>query len=119
MMTADGNPRALLEAEQQAALDRLAALERDHAGIVEAADSVNADDEHDPEGATIAFEREHVAALIEQTREHLGQIDAALRRLDEGGYGQCELCGQPIAGGRLEARPTARTCIACASRASR
>jgi DnaK suppressor protein len=118
-MTADGTTRALLEAQRQAALDRLAALERDHAGIVDAADSVNSDDEHDPEGATIAFEREHVAALLEQTREQLGQIDAALRRLDEGGYGQCEQCGQPIAAGRLEARPTATTCIACASRASR
>jgi RNA polymerase-binding protein DksA len=114
-MTADGNPRVLLEAERQAALDRLAALERDHAGIVDSAGSANSDDEHDPEGATIAFEREHVAALLEQTREHLSQVDAALRRLAEGTYGQCERCGQPIAAGRLEARPTASTCITCAS----
>ncbi len=118
-MTADGIARTLLEAQRKEALDRLAALERDHAGIVDAADSVNSDDEHDPEGATIAFEREHVAALLDQTRQQLGQIDAALRRLDEGGYGKCEQCGQPIATGRLEARPTATTCIACASRASR
>jgi DnaK suppressor protein len=114
-MTADGNPRALLEAERQAALDRLGALERDHAGIVDSAGSANSDDEHDPEGATIAFEREHVAALLEQTREHLNQVDVALRRLAEGTYGQCERCGQPIAAGRLEARPTASTCITCAS----
>jgi DnaK suppressor protein len=114
-MTADGNPRALLEAERQAALDRLAALERDHAGIVDSAGSTNSDDEHDPEGATIAFEREHVAALLEQTREHLSQVDGALRRLAEGTYGQCERCGQPIAAGRLEARPIASTCITCAS----
>jgi len=118
-MTADGPARALLEAERQAALDRLAALERDHAGIVDAANSANSDDEHDPEGATIAFEREHVAALLDQTREHVRQVDAALRRLDEGTYGRCEQCGQPIAAGRLKARPTATTCIACASRASR
>lgn len=118
-MRADGNARALLEAERQAGLDRLAALERDHTGIVDAAGSTNADDEHDPEGATIAFEREHVAALLDQTREHLGQIDAALRRLDDGDYGQCERCGEQIAAGRLEARPTATTCIKCASMASR
>jgi DnaK suppressor protein len=118
-MTADGTPRALLKAQRQAALDRLAALERDHAGILDAADSANSDDEHDPEGATIAFEREHVAALLDQTRQQLSQVDAALRRVDEGSYGQCEQCGQPIAAGRLEARPTATTCIACASRASR
>ncbi len=118
-MTVDSNPRALLEAERQAALDRLAALERDRGGIIEAAGSANADDEHDPEGATIAFEREHVAALLDQTREQLGQVDAALRRLDEGRYGQCERCGKPIAAGRLAARPTATTCIDCASRAGR
>ncbi len=118
-MTVDSNPRTLLEAERQAALDRLASLERDHAGIVEAAGSANNDDEHDPEGATIAFEREHVAALLDQTREHLSQVDAALRRLAEGRYGQCERCGQPIAAGRLEARPTATLCIRCASQATR
>jgi RNA polymerase-binding transcription factor len=119
MMTADGKARTLLEADRQAGLDRLAALERDHAGIVDAAGSTNADDEHDPEGATIAFEREHVASLLDQTREHLGQVDAALRRLDEGDYGRCERCGEPIGAGRLEARPTATTCIKCASVATR
>jgi DnaK suppressor protein len=118
-MTADGTSRALLEADRQAALDRLAALERDHAGIVDAADSANSDDEHDPEGATIAFEREHVAALLDQTHQQLRHVDAALRRLDEGTYGQCEQCGRPIGAGRLEARPTATTCIECASRADR
>ena len=70
-MTADTSARALLEAERQEALDRLAALERDHVGIIEAAGSANHDDEHDPEGATIAFEREQVAALLDQTRAHL------------------------------------------------
>ena len=113
-MTPDASSRELLAAERQAALDRLAALEREHAGIVEAAGSANADDEHDPEGATIAFEREHVAALLGQTREHLSQVDAALRRLDDGSYGRCERCGQPIAAGRLAARPTATACVSCA-----
>jgi DnaK suppressor protein len=119
MMKVDGNSRALLEAERQAGLDRLAALERDHTGIVDAAGSTNADDEHDPEGATIAFEREHVAALLDQTREHLRQVDAALGRLDNGEYGRCEKCGKPIGAGRLEARPIATTCIKCASVATR
>src|SRR5271165_3680157 len=111
MMTADGPARALLEAERQAALDRLAALERDHAGIVDAANSANADDEHDPEGATIAFERQHVAALLAQAREQLSQLDGALQRLDEGRYGQCVRCGQPIGTARLAARPAADICI--------
>jgi DnaK suppressor protein len=119
MMTVDTSARTLLEAERHEALDRLAALERDHVGIIEAATSANSDDEHDPEGATIAFEREQVAALLDQTREHLTEVDAALSRLDEGQYGQCERCGKPIGAARLEARPTATTCISCASQAAR
>ena len=59
-MTGDTDPRALLEAERQAVIERLAALERDFNDIVEAAGQANADDEHDPEGATIAFERQHI-----------------------------------------------------------
>jgi DnaK suppressor protein len=116
-MTAHGSPRRLLEAEREASLERMHALERDHAGIVDAGTSANSDDEHDPEGATIAFEREHIASLLEQTRDQLSRVDAALRRLDEGSYGVCDRCGQQIAAGRLEARPTATMCISCASRA--
>jgi DnaK suppressor protein len=107
--------RAMLLAERQAAIDRLSALDRDFAGIVEATGSANADDEHDPEGATIAFERQHVAALIDQTRDQLSELDGALRRLDEGSYGRCVQCGRPIGTARLAARPVAQTCISCAS----
>jgi DnaK suppressor protein len=108
--------REMLTAERARTLERVAGLEREFDGIVEASGSANADDEHDPEGATIAFEREHVAALRDQARDHLAEIDVALRKLDDGGYGICERCGQPIAAGRLAARPTATTCVACASR---
>jgi DnaK suppressor protein len=115
---ADWSPSALLAEERQAALDRLAALERDFGAIVEAAGQANADDEHDPEGATTAFERQHVAALLDQARSQLAQVDAAIGRLDAGHYGECERCGQPILPARLTARPTATTCIRCASRPS-
>ena len=108
--------REMLTTERAGTLERLAGLEREFDGIVEAAGAANADDEHDPEGATIAFEREHVAALRSQAREHVAEIDAALRRLDEGGYGICAVCGQPIPAGRLAARPTATMCVACTSR---
>jgi RNA polymerase-binding protein DksA len=90
-------------------------LTHDFDGVVAASRDTNADDEHDPEGATIAFERSQVDALLRQAREHLGEVEAALGRLDAGTYGVCEVCGEPIAEGRLEARPVARTCIACAS----
>ena len=72
----------------------------------------NLDDEHDPEGATIAFERAQVDALMVQARHRLEEVDAAEDRLDGGSYGRCEACGEAVAPARLEARPTARTCIA-------
>jgi len=107
--------RAGLVADRAATLRRIEALSGDVQQVIEAASDVATDDEHDPEGATIAFERARVGALLEQAREHLADIDAALRRIDEGHYGVCEICGEPIAQERLTARPIARTCIRCAS----
>lgn len=106
--------RELLEAERHQALRRLAALTGDFDEVVAASRDSNADDEHDPEGATIAFERSQVAALVLQVRRHLAEVDAAIERLEGGTYGNCERCGRPIAKARLEARPAARTCIGCA-----
>jgi RNA polymerase-binding transcription factor DksA len=93
---------------------RLADLTRDYAGIVEASRDSNADDEHDPEGSTIAFERSQVGALVDGARRQIDEAEAALLRLEAGTYGVCERCGEPLAPGRLDARPTARTCIECA-----
>ena len=93
-------------------------LSDDHADFVAASEGSNADDEHDPEGATIAFERSQVATLARQARDHLAQVDAALARVEAGTYGTCTGCGQPISAERLEVRPTAEKCVACASRAS-
>jgi DnaK suppressor protein len=90
---------------------RLAALRGEHRGFVDASRDTNADDEHDPEGATIAFEREQVGALVRQAKEHLLEVEAALARVDDGTYGVCEVCGRPIPEERLEVRPTARTCV--------
>ncbi len=114
-----GTAREALDAERAETLQRLAGLEREFAGIVEASDSANTDDEHDPEGATIAFERQHVAALLRQAHDQLDSVDAALRRLDEGGYGRCERCGRPIAPERLAARPSATRCVSCAGKRQR
>ena len=91
-------------------------LERQHAESVAATLDANADDEHDPEGATIAFEREQVGALLAQARRTCDDLRAALDRVAAGAYGRCEGCGAEIGAARLEARPTARTCITCASR---
>ncbi len=104
----------LLAEEHRAAAQRLAALIRDFDEVVAAQQSSNADDEHDPEGSTIAFERSQLGTLVEQTRTQLAEVESAQQRLAEGTYGRCEVCGGPIAPGRLEARPTARRCIDCA-----
>lgn len=106
--------RALLDAARRRTEQRLAQLRDDHHGFVEASRDTNADDEHDPEGTTIAFERSQVGALVRQAETHLADLDAASDRLAAGVYGICERCGGPIPDGRLEARPTARTCVACA-----
>jgi DnaK suppressor protein len=106
--------RELLLAERARTRQRIAALEREFAVIAEAASAGGTDDEHDPEGATLAFERQHTAALLEQAREQLAAADAALGRLAAGRYGVCERCGQPIGDDRLAARPAARTCVRCA-----
>jgi DnaK suppressor protein len=103
-----------LLAERAAVLGQIEALTREFEGVVDASRSSNADDEHDPEGATIAFERQQVVALLEQARSRLADVDAALGRREAGGYGVCESCGRPIAPERLAARPAARTCIDCA-----
>ena len=109
--------RELLEVERQQALRRLADLTGEFDEVVAASRDANADDEHDPEGATIAFERSQVAALVLQVQHQLAEVEAAIERLAAGTYGVCEQCGQPIAPARLEARPAARTCISCASAA--
>lgn len=110
-----GTARELLEDERQQTLRRLAGLTLDFDEVVAASRDTNADDEHDPEGATIAFERAQVSALVVQVQRHLAEVEAALERLEAGSYGICERCGEPIGAGRLEARPAAPTCISCAA----
>jgi RNA polymerase-binding transcription factor len=107
-------PRERLEGELRRTTARLAALRGDYRGFVDASRDTNADDEHDPEGATIAFEREQVGALVRQAELHLVEVEAALARVEDGTYGLCAVCGRPIPGERLEVRPTAATCVACA-----
>ena len=103
-----------LAAERAAALAQIETLTREFDEVVAASQASNADDEHDPEGATIAFERQQVVALLEQAQRRLADVDAALARREAGHYGRCETCGRPIGAERLAARPAARTCIDCA-----
>ena len=107
--------RGVLAAQRAETLALIAALTRDFDAIVAANSGVATDDEHDPDGSSTAFERAHVASLIDQAHAHLAELDQAEQRLDAGSYGLCRTCGQPIPIERLQARPTAATCVDCAA----
>ncbi|WP_319804204.1 TraR/DksA family transcriptional regulator [Nocardioides dongkuii] len=109
------DPAVRLAEERATVVRRLAALRGDFSGMVEASRDSNADDEHDPEGHTIAFERSQLDTLVRQAEERLAEVDAALARLADGSYGTCVRCGRPVPPERLAARPAAATCVACAA----
>jgi DnaK suppressor protein len=92
----------------------VAGLEGELAAIVESAALTPPDDEHDPEGATVGFERALVTDLLVQAREDLADVLAAVDRLEKNSYGDCGRCGRPIGQERLAARPAATTCFGCA-----
>ncbi|MEV0666447.1 TraR/DksA family transcriptional regulator [Actinomadura luteofluorescens] len=106
--------REVLEGERERTLAAVRALDRDREGIVESARLSAVDDEHDPEGATLGFERAHVESLLAAARGRLEDLDRALERLAAGTYGICTSCGAPVGAGRLAARPAAALCISCA-----
>jgi DnaK suppressor protein len=83
--------------------------------IAASSDAANIDDEHDPEGATIGFERAQVLALLARARAHLTELDEASERVRLGTYGTCERCRAQIPEERLDAQPAARTCVTCAA----
>lgn len=59
----------------------------------------------------VAAEQGENQALAAQLRNELAEVELALTKLDDGTYGLCETCGEPIAPARLEAMPAARFCI--------
>jgi RNA polymerase-binding transcription factor DksA len=105
-----------LEDARARAARRIAELDAAFDAIVESSAAANLDDEHDPEGATVGFERAQVSSLVARARMQLAELDAARDRLQLGTYGTCEICGMPIPRARLEAQPAARTCVGCTRR---
>jgi DnaK suppressor protein len=65
------------------------------------------------EEATESLELEKRLALEKQARENLAGVEHALHKFEEGTYGLCDSCGQPIALDRLEALPQASLCVEC------
>ena len=104
-----------LRDEHARAVRLIAKLTGDFEAVVEASREVSTDDEHDPEGATIAYERAQVDAVLSMTRANLAALDFALTRVQAGTYGNCEICSLPIGEERLEAQPAATLCVTCAS----
>ena len=106
---------ATIAAERAATVERAAALARQVEGLAEQQAHTTHDDEHDPEGVTIGYERAQLQGLLAGARDDLEALDRAAARLAAGTYGRCGRCGGPIAPERLDALPAAETCIACAT----
>ena len=73
-------------------------------------------DQNFADSSQVTAERGEVEALANSLKETLAEVEHALAKFEEGTYGLCENCGEPIAPARLEAKPGARLCINCASR---
>lgn len=101
--------RALLEQERDDLRRQLAELGFGEGGSLE----------YDPnfaDSSQVTAERGEAETLAGKLRETLAEVEVALRKLQDGTYGACENCGDPIQPARLEAMPAARFCIDCASR---
>src|SRR6185369_9592645 len=94
-----------LKAEYEQTMAEIAEAQRDRL-----TDSAG-DDQADT--GTKTFEREQEITLANNVRERMGQVERALDRLDDGQYGWCEKCGNPIPVERLAAFPSATLCVTC------
>jgi DnaK suppressor protein len=98
--------------ERQRVLDAIENIHSENPGSLgEETEEPTFQDNHLGDVATATFDREMASTLEENSTHVLGEIDAALARIDEGTYGVCERCGEPIGGERLDALPWAKLCI--------
>lgn len=104
----------LLERQRTAAVVRVASLERQLQLLAEEQAFTTHDDEHDPEGMTIGYQRAQFQSLLAAARDELDAIEQARKRLGDGTYGRCTSCGAAIGAHRLTALPATLTCIDCA-----
>lgn len=115
------------EEAEEARTELLSEVERYQAEIVssEAAvagllrDSGDGAGDDEADTGTKNITREYEMALAANTREMLEQSQHALERLEEGTYGQCESCGNPIGKARMQAFPRATLCLDCKQRQER
>lgn len=112
--------RALIAAERERLLRVRAAAHRLTDEAVQAAASeLSRVDQHPADTGSEVEEREKDLAVSARIDAEFAELDAALKRIEEGRYGICEACGQPIPDERLEAKPAARYCVADQARMER
>jgi DnaK suppressor protein len=99
--------RASLEEERNQLRRQLAELGANGGGL--------GFDENFADSGEVAAQQGEAMTLASSLQDQLEEVDRALRKMDEGTYGICENCGQEIGEARLEALPTARFCMDCAS----
>ncbi len=110
---------AILDEHIDSARAKIDTVLADIREVTAAAKDTPADDEHDPEGTTVTVERANEVSMLAALEASLVELLDARVRLDDGAYGVCERCGEPIPEARLEIRPEARFCVACAAAARR
>lgn len=107
----------LLRSDRGRLIGEIAEADRGLADLVlDAADS-SGDDTADSGSKT--FDQQHVLTLVNNTRQLLEQVERALDRVEDGTYGPCESCGNPIGKARLQAFPRATLCVPCKTREER
>jgi DnaK suppressor protein len=109
--------RAELEADVVRLLHEISVAESELAGLMRDAGDGSGDDQAD--AGTKTFEREQEISLVNNAREVSEQSEHALERIDDGSYGICENCGNPIGKNRLLAFPRATLCMPCKSKQER
>ena len=82
-------------------------------------DSVGGAGDDQADAGAKTFQREYDLSLTQNARDLLDLSRAALARIDDGSYGVCASCGQPIGKARLKAFPRATLCVACKQREER
>ncbi len=113
--------RVQLLKERERVQNALAQLREDHPGSLddEVEEMTGTSDNHLGDSASATVNREIDYTLEENSEQILGEIEAALKRIEDGTYGTCTECGKEIAAERLEASPWASLCIDDARKAER
>ncbi|WP_202891331.1 TraR/DksA family transcriptional regulator [Kribbella shirazensis] len=109
--------RTELESEVEHLKQEIRDAEQEIVGLFRDGSDGAGNDQADVGSTTL--ERYHELSLANNARDMLNQIEFALTRIDDGTYGVCESCGNPIGKGRLQAFPRATLCVSCKERQER